>query len=257
MSGIFLIVVAIVWMTAAVAITRWTTRSFRSLGIKVLVGIVVFPVILVAPLVDELVGARQFEDLCERYAVQVIDEQHAMNRRFVSEPGEADEFAPGTTVRIRIDPWVYKTRKQTKCLSAITLCTGRVVGSSARWAYRRQMHLSCSIQDARRRTNVHSLRSSTSLLSIEGAANKHDSRGLLERLTCRRNLCRRSESRRSQRARLINLLKSRMTEPVAQYIAANFSLVTHIETDDEIGSGFSTAKTASLLSMQSAGLQAL
>ena len=30
-----------------------------------------------------------------------------------------------------------------------------------------------------------------------------------------------------------------MTEPVAEYIAAhNFSLVTHIETDDEIGSGF-------------------
>jgi len=37
---------------------------------------------------------------------------------------------------------------------------------------------------------------------------------------------------------LLDLLKSRMTEPVAAYIAANFSIVTHIETDDVLGSGF-------------------
>ena len=37
---------------------------------------------------------------------------------------------------------------------------------------------------------------------------------------------------------LVDLLKARMTDPVATYIAANFSLVTHIETDDFTGSGF-------------------
>lgn len=37
---------------------------------------------------------------------------------------------------------------------------------------------------------------------------------------------------------LIDVLKSRMTEPLATYIAANFSLVTHIEIDDVAGSGF-------------------
>jgi trimeric autotransporter adhesin len=37
---------------------------------------------------------------------------------------------------------------------------------------------------------------------------------------------------------LIGLLEDRMTTPVAQYIAANFTLVTHIETDDTTSSGF-------------------
>ncbi|MDL2336353.1 MAG: calcium-binding protein, partial [Pseudomonadota bacterium] len=37
---------------------------------------------------------------------------------------------------------------------------------------------------------------------------------------------------------LILRLRERMTEPVATYIAANFSLVTHIETGDVTGSGF-------------------
>ncbi len=37
---------------------------------------------------------------------------------------------------------------------------------------------------------------------------------------------------------LSDLLKDSMTTPVAQYIAANFSLVTHIKTDDVSSSGF-------------------
>lgn len=37
---------------------------------------------------------------------------------------------------------------------------------------------------------------------------------------------------------LVNLLTARMTNPVATYIANNFSMVTHIETDDTSGSGF-------------------
>ncbi|RZU02313.1 calcium-binding protein [Rivibacter subsaxonicus] len=37
---------------------------------------------------------------------------------------------------------------------------------------------------------------------------------------------------------LRDLLKERMTEPLANHIATNFSLVTHIETDDVTGSGF-------------------
>ncbi|MFM9917892.1 MAG: calcium-binding protein, partial [Rhizobacter sp.] len=39
-------------------------------------------------------------------------------------------------------------------------------------------------------------------------------------------------------ADLVTAIKIRMTEPVATYIAANFSLVTHIETNDVTGSGF-------------------
>ncbi|PAU51528.1 hypothetical protein BZL41_26685 [Pseudomonas sp. PIC25] len=39
-------------------------------------------------------------------------------------------------------------------------------------------------------------------------------------------------------ADLVNALRFRMTEPVASYIAKQFSVVSHIETDDVTGSGF-------------------
>jgi hypothetical protein len=39
-------------------------------------------------------------------------------------------------------------------------------------------------------------------------------------------------------ADLVTALKQRMTGPLAAQIASNFTLVTHIESDDALGSGF-------------------
>jgi len=108
MTGLLLIAVAIVWVAAVVVITRWTTRLFRPVAMKVVSALVVFPALLLAPLADELIGGWQFEALCKRYATQTIDEEHAKNGRVFYERRTADRFAEGTFVRIRIDPVVYR-----------------------------------------------------------------------------------------------------------------------------------------------------
>lgn len=108
MTGILLIAVAIAWLIAVLAATRWVVRRVNSPAMKVVSCLVLFPVLLVLPVADELVGKQQFDSLCKKYAVQVIDEKHAMNRRVSFERRNSDEFAKGTAVRIRIDPYIYR-----------------------------------------------------------------------------------------------------------------------------------------------------
>ncbi|MFM9917893.1 MAG: hypothetical protein ACKVOX_18995 [Rhizobacter sp.] len=108
MTGILLIAVAIVWLIAVLAATRWVVRRVNSLAMKVVSCLVLFPVLLVLPVADELVGKQQFDSLCTKYAVQVIDEQNAPNSRVKSVGGSGDWYAAGTAVRIRIQPWIYQ-----------------------------------------------------------------------------------------------------------------------------------------------------
>ena len=76
MSGLFLIGVVIIWLLIAVAITLWIARRFKSSAMKIVSAVVAFPILLMAPLTDELIGKQQFESLCKQYAVQVIDVCH-------------------------------------------------------------------------------------------------------------------------------------------------------------------------------------
>lgn len=116
MTGILLVAVVLVWLALTVTLTRWIIRVIKSPGLKLFAGIVVFLVLLVAPLLDELIGAFQFDSLCRRYAVQEIDAQNAMNRQVVFVPRGDDKFAEGTAVRIRIDPHVYKDAQTERVL---------------------------------------------------------------------------------------------------------------------------------------------
>lgn len=108
MTGLLLIGVVIVWIAVAVFISKWAVRSIKSPLIKVAVAVPVFAVLLVAPLGDEIVGKHQFEALCRKYAVQIIDEQHAMNLSVVSEHPSGDNYAKNTAVRIRVVPFIYR-----------------------------------------------------------------------------------------------------------------------------------------------------
>lgn len=116
MTGILLIGIAIAWLVAAIAITRSVARRFNSLPVKVLGSVVLFPALLVLPMVDELIGKQQFESLCKKYAVQFIDEPHAMNRRVVLMSPRHDQFVEGTVIPIRIQPWTYKDAETDRVL---------------------------------------------------------------------------------------------------------------------------------------------
>ena len=63
MTGIFLIVVAITWLITVVVIAGWVARRFDSPTMKAVSWISLLPALMAAPLVDELIGKRQFEQL--------------------------------------------------------------------------------------------------------------------------------------------------------------------------------------------------
>lgn len=116
MTGILLIGVALAWLIAVLVLTRWVSRRFRSAFAKVVCALALFPTLLVAPLADELIGMQQFAALCKKYAVQVIDEKRAMNRRVVLVIPPTTQFAEGTAVRIRIDPFTYRDEQTNEVL---------------------------------------------------------------------------------------------------------------------------------------------
>jgi hypothetical protein len=125
MTGILLLAVTLAWATAAFYLARWTTRPFKSPGVKLFVGIVMFPVFFIAPLSDELIGAWQFNALCEKYAVQVIDEAHARNRRVRFMRRNSDTYASGTLLRVRIDPYLYRDEETDQVLISFHILSAK------------------------------------------------------------------------------------------------------------------------------------
>lgn len=108
MSGILLIAVFIFWLIAAVWISQCVTRRCKTEGAKVVCALLLFPIIFIAPVVDEIVGGHQFSQLCEKYAAVEIDEEKAMNRRVYVDLAEEYKYADGTLVEVRINPHVYR-----------------------------------------------------------------------------------------------------------------------------------------------------
>jgi hypothetical protein len=118
MTGILLIAIVTVWVIAVLTITRWATRRLGSSALKLMAITILIPVLLVLPMADELIGMWQFDSLCKRYAVQVIDEKNAMNRRVLYQRRTKDQFVEGTALEIRIDPKVYVDAETKRVLVA-------------------------------------------------------------------------------------------------------------------------------------------
>ena len=109
MSGILLIAVAITWLCVALVLASWAARRLRSPIVKMLGGIVILLAVLVAPLIDELIGKRQFDALCRERAVLKIDAQRAKGAsvHVVIQPSNA--LLPGTAIPIRHSHLSYRT----------------------------------------------------------------------------------------------------------------------------------------------------
>ena len=103
MTGILLIAVAIAWLIAVVTVTRWVARRFNSLTMKVVSCLVLFPALMAAPLADELIGKRQFEQLCNDNSTIQVDRATAVGRTVYFVP-KRDIEAQGTWVRVVLQP---------------------------------------------------------------------------------------------------------------------------------------------------------
>ncbi|MEK7793895.1 MAG: hypothetical protein AAB353_05165 [Candidatus Hydrogenedentota bacterium] len=108
MTGLLLLAVAGLWLVAALFISVFVGRKLPKRPWRVPMAVVLFLVLVPLPLADEFIGRQQFKTLCEKYAVQFVDVQHAQGRSVLFVPRTKDEYVQGTAVRIRIDPHEYR-----------------------------------------------------------------------------------------------------------------------------------------------------
>ncbi len=125
MTGIILLLVVGGWLWACVAMTRGLLRRWQGRPWGLPVAYAAFVALLIAPLGDEIIGKFQFNSLCAKYAVDVVDEAHALNRRVLSERRAVDRYASGTAVRIQIDPYTYRDEETKGVLASFHILTAR------------------------------------------------------------------------------------------------------------------------------------
>lgn len=120
MSGLLLLGVVLLWLVTAISFAVIAAKFLASIlkrsWIKSVVGLLLVAVLIPLPLVDEIIGGIQFRKLCDKYAVQYIDEKNATNRKVFYVPRGEDLYAEGTAVHIQINPEVYKDVETKKVL---------------------------------------------------------------------------------------------------------------------------------------------
>ena len=73
MSGLFLAFIALIWLWLLAKLVRLFTSGIKDLGHRVVVALISYCVLLPLPLIDELLGKRQFERLCKENSTVQID----------------------------------------------------------------------------------------------------------------------------------------------------------------------------------------
>jgi hypothetical protein len=109
MRGILLIAVVVTWFCVALVLASWAARRFKSPIVKLLGGIAVLLALLVGPLMDELIGKRQFDALCGERAVLKIDAQRAKGAKVQVVIQSSNVLLLGTAIPIRHSHLSYRT----------------------------------------------------------------------------------------------------------------------------------------------------
>lgn len=108
MTALLLFLVVGLWVWLVYKFSRWIGGRIPLKQWQIPFTILIFVMLLVAPLADELVGWWQFKSLCDKYAVQLVDEKGALNAHVVSVGGKFGRYESGVAVRIRVQPWIYQ-----------------------------------------------------------------------------------------------------------------------------------------------------
>lgn len=103
MTGLFLLFVTVLWMTVVVCLSKIVTKRLPMTWWRLPVGFLMFLVLLPLPLIDEIVGGRQFEQLCKENSTIQVDRATAAGKTvyFVPQP---DVEIKGTWLRVVLKP---------------------------------------------------------------------------------------------------------------------------------------------------------
>ena len=80
MSGIFLLLLILIWLIIVLFITIWFVKRINALPWKWLVGVMLLMVLIPLPLIDEIVGGWQFKQLCKENAGIKVDREKARGK---------------------------------------------------------------------------------------------------------------------------------------------------------------------------------
>lgn len=103
MIGLYLLLVIAAWIGIAVLFSRWLTSRIRFNVARWFATLIAFGVLLPLPLIDEIVGRQQFEQLCKENAEIKIDRATAAGRTVYLDVQQQLDV-PGTWVRVVMQP---------------------------------------------------------------------------------------------------------------------------------------------------------
>jgi hypothetical protein len=106
MTGLFLLAIVGIWFYITIKIIRFITGNLPEIWWRPVVGVGLFVLILPLPLVDEIVGGRQFEQLCKENSTIHVDRVSAAGKTvYLAEL--PDTQIDGAWVPIRKQPWTF------------------------------------------------------------------------------------------------------------------------------------------------------
>ena len=106
MSGLILIAVLWIWFLIAKSLSAFFTQQMQLGALKKLAQVLLFVLILVLPVADEIVGGFQFRALCKAEAVAIYDEAKVRGKTVKYKSGEVIHYAH-TILPIYKQVWIH------------------------------------------------------------------------------------------------------------------------------------------------------
>lgn len=103
MTGIYLLFVAAIWLALVIWLSKFVARKLPMATWRIPVAAAIFAVLLPLPLVDEIVGGRQFAQLCKENSTIHVDRVTAVGKT-VYLAQAPDVEIKGTWVRVVLQP---------------------------------------------------------------------------------------------------------------------------------------------------------
>lgn len=106
MSGLYLLLIAVAWLAVVLTLAYASTLRIKTASLRAMAALILASVLLPLPLIDEILGERQFEKLCRENATIQVDRKKAVGKTVYFVPQPPIEI-PGAWVRIVVKPQRY------------------------------------------------------------------------------------------------------------------------------------------------------
>ena len=106
MTGLLLIFVAVIWLVIALFLIAFIASKIPGRVLSLAISIPLFIVLLPMPLMDEIIGGRQFEQLCKENSTIQVDRKTASGRTVYFDE-VPDEIIKDKWMPIRLERWRF------------------------------------------------------------------------------------------------------------------------------------------------------